>query len=199
MATGPKHIKVLFVGDEGQGKTRLLLTLRDRKYPEDATFAPFEKTTILEVINRDHTSPVERQVTFEMFDNKGKPEEYRDRMLRYYVQADAKPFPDVVVLCFSLADRANLTNLTAGRQQADRDDMSWTTELKRFVPDVPWMLLGTCCDSRAIPRADAERVAKLCKFQAYAEVSAKDGTGIDQMLETIVKCTQPRKKPCAIM
>ena len=103
------------------------------------------------------------------------------------------PGTNVFILCFSVADRDSMKNVTS----------KWVPELKEKCPKVPILLCGTKCDLRntdtpCIPLTECQKLAKDIGAFKYDEVSAMKNIGVKQAFEDAIrKCIE--KTGCTIL
>lgn len=115
--------KIVVVGDGGCGKTCLLVSYTQKKFPE--IYVP----TIFENYVATVLSPNGRPIELALWDTAGQEEYDRLRPLSYH---DV----DVLLICFSLDNLTSLQNVK---------DI-WFPEVNHFCPGVPILLVGTKAD-----------------------------------------------------
>jgi small GTP-binding protein len=67
---------------------------------------------------------------------------------------------------------------------------AWMDVLRKSTGNIPIIMVGTkvdLADKRAVDTTEAMAVAKSHKFAAFAEVSAKTGTNVESVFETITR------------
>lgn len=110
------------------------------------------------------------------------------------------PGTDVCIICFSVINPSTFHNV----------ETVWLPEVRRNLPRVPIILVGTQMDlrddltvvqglhkSREMPISseEAERMAKRIKAKCYLECSALTMKGIDQVFErALLRALRKRKK-----
>ncbi|EGV64413.1 Rho GTPase [Yamadazyma tenuis] len=115
--------KIVVVGDGGCGKTCLLVSYTQQKFPE--IYVP----TIFENYVATVHSPSGRPIELALWDTAGQEEYDRLRPLSYH---DV----DVLLICFSLDNLTSLQNVK---------DI-WFPEVNHFCPGIPILLVGTKAD-----------------------------------------------------
>lgn len=193
-----QHIKCVVVGDGNVGKTCLLLCYSTNTFKEEHIPTIFDnyKTTIL--IN-------ERHIELGLWDTAGQEDYDRFRPLSY-------PQTDVFLVCFSIAHRASLVNVTE----------KWIPEIRHYCPDTPVVLVGTKLDIREeeyhrhkhLPKnnefvmcQEGQNLANRLRAVSYVECSSKTQEGLNKVFEEAVKAVicptkykpRPKKKSCIII
>lgn len=118
-------MKIVVVGDGGCGKTCLLVSYTQQKFPE--IYVP----TIFENYVTTVRSPQGKLIDLALWDTAGQEEYDRLRPLSY-------PDADIILICFALDNLVSLQNVK---------DM-WYPEVNHFCPGVPVVLVGTKTDLR---------------------------------------------------
>ncbi|CAI5757652.1 unnamed protein product [Candida verbasci] len=114
------NMKIVVVGDGAVGKSCLLVSYAESKFPEIYVPTVFENyVTIVQ-------SPYGKTIELALWDTAGQEEYDRLRPLSY-------PDTDLILLCFSLNNLTSLQNVK---------DL-WYPELNHFCPDIPIILVGT--------------------------------------------------------
>lgn len=116
-------MKIVVVGDGGCGKTCLLVSYVQQKFPE--IYVP----TIFENYVSTVRSPTGKLIDLALWDTAGQEEYDRLRPLSY-------PDTDVILVCFALDNLISLQNV--------RD--TWYPEVSHFCPGIPVVLVGTKSD-----------------------------------------------------
>ncbi|ODV77601.1 ras-domain-containing protein [Suhomyces tanzawaensis NRRL Y-17324] len=117
------HLKIVVVGDGGCGKTCLLVSYAQNKFPEIYVPTIFENyVTIVQ-------APNNKLIELALWDTAGQEEYDRLRPLLY-------PDVDVLLVCFALDNLVSLQNI--------KD--TWFPEVSHFCPGVPIVLVGTKAD-----------------------------------------------------
>ncbi len=73
----------------------------------------------------------------------------------------------------------------------------WLEVVREGAPDIPILVVGTKIDlveKRKVTKEEAIQVAKSLKMSGYAEVSAKTGSNVENVFETLSKIMSKRKK-----
>lgn len=98
---------------------------------------------------------------------------------------------DVFIICFSVIEPASFLNV----------EEKWVPEIKQYMPNVPWILVGTQTDLRdnlnalkelskkrlkPVMREDGEKLAKKLGATAYVECSALLNYNIKQVFDTAI-------------
>ena len=121
-------IKCVVVGNEGVGKTCLLMTYSTHEFPSE--FIPtvcndfFEMTVVIK----------ENCYTLDMQDSQGQEVYDRLRPLSY-------PQTDVFLVCFSVVIPSSFKSITE----------KWVPEISHHCPQTPFLLVGTQVDLRDDP------------------------------------------------
>ncbi|XP_063932971.1 ras-like GTP-binding protein Rho1, partial [Zophobas morio] len=180
----PSGRKVV-VGDGGCGKTCLLIAFANDKFYEEYIFADFE--TYAADIEVDG-----KNIELFLWDTSGQEEYNHLRPIQYSAA-------DVVLICFSVARRVSLENVSA----------LWWLEVKHFCPNVPILLIGTKSDlredrkelekfakvkERPVTSKDAETVAKRIEAVTYLECSAKTRSNVHAVFAEAAKAMISEKR-----
>lgn len=116
-------MKIVVVGDGGCGKTCMLVSYAQQKFPE--IYVP----TIFENYVTSVQSPNGKVIDVALWDTAGQEEYDRLRPLSY-------PDSDVILICFAVDNLVSLQNVK---------DM-WYPEVNHFCPGIPVILVGTKSD-----------------------------------------------------
>lgn len=117
------NMKIVVVGDGGCGKTCLLVSYAQGKFPE--IYVP----TVFENYVTNVLTPEGKLIELALWDTAGQEEYDRLRPLSY-------PDVDVLLVCFSLESLTSLQNV--------KD--TWFPEVSHFCPGIPIVLVGTKSD-----------------------------------------------------
>ncbi|KAM3125360.1 hypothetical protein CJJ07_001521 [Candidozyma auris] len=117
------NMKLVVVGDGGCGKTCLLVSYAQNKFPE--IYVP----TIFENYVTSVQAPNGKTIELALWDTAGQEEYDRLRPLSY-------PDSDIIVICFAVDNLTSLQNI--------KD--TWFPEVNHFCPGVPVLLVGTKSD-----------------------------------------------------
>ncbi|KAJ8681338.1 hypothetical protein QAD02_017125 [Eretmocerus hayati] len=178
-----RPIKITAVGDGMVGKTCMLITYTERKFPIEyipTVFENYPKT--IEVDTHEYNAV--------LWDTAGQEDYERLRPLSY-------PNTDCFLLCFSVNSRSSFENIAS----------KWYPELKRHCPNVPIILIGTKGDLRkegneTITPRECKKMKKKIKAYKYLECSAKMQEGLDEVFVDAVRAVLKRpssRKFCCMM
>lgn len=144
-------MKIVVVGDGGCGKTCLLVSYAQQKFP--LVYVP----TIFENYVSTVRSPQGKLIDLALWDTAGQEEYDRLRPLSY-------PDADLILICFALNNLVSLQNVK---------DM-WYPEVNHFCPGIPVVLVGTKMDlEQTIDPELPAKVAAEIKAIGYIVCSAK--------------------------
>lgn len=144
-------MKIVVVGDGGCGKTCLLVSYAQQRFPE--IYVP----TIFENYVTTVRSPHGKLIDLALWDTAGQEEYDRLRPLSY-------PDADLILICFALDNLVSLQNVK---------DM-WYPEVNHFCPGIPVVLVGTKTDLRQTIDADLpSQIAAEINAIGYILCSAK--------------------------
>jgi Ras-related C3 botulinum toxin substrate 1 len=182
------EVKCVVVGDGAVGKTCMLISYTEGKFPKEyvpTVFDNYEATIIVEG----------KEVKFSLWDTAGQEGYARIRTLSY-------PKTDIFLLCFSVVNYPSFVNVK------DR----WYVEIKHHCPNVPIILVGTKIDLREdettleelskqekkpITQAEAENMVKELGALKYLECSALTRVGLktvfDEALTSVVCYSRSNK------
>jgi len=171
-----QRIKLVVVGDGAVGKTSLLMSFAKNKFPEDYVPTVFENYTAK--ITREDGS----NILLHLWDTAGQEDYDRLRPLSY-------PGADIVLLCFSTVTASSLTSVKE----------KWYPEVNHYVPDTPYILVGTKLDlrednlpdpstgeSNPVKTTQGEEMKKTIKAVRYVEVSAKTRKNLEKLFQEAV-------------
>mmetsp|Transcript_1505 Transcript_1505/g.2159 ORF Transcript_1505/g.2159 Transcript_1505/m.2159 type:complete len:205 (+) Transcript_1505:38-652(+) len=170
-----KHVKCVVVGDGAVGKTCMLYSYTENKFPTDYIPTVFDNYSADVPVNG-------KLINVGFWDTAGQDDYERMRPLSY---KDA----NVVVLAFSLIARPSFDNIST----------KWTSELKEWLPQAPIVLVGTKLDLRGdleflrsravgsiVQRAEGEAVGARIGARAYLECSAKTQENLKQVFDAAI-------------
>jgi len=163
-----QNVKLVTVGDGAVGKTSLLISYTENRFPIDYVPTVFDNfTTGVEV---DH-----RLINFALWDTAGQEEYKRLRCLSY-------PETDVFLICFSIVSTASLDNVKT----------VWAPEVKHHCPTAKIILVGTKLDLREstkphVTPEEGEKMAKTINAEKYMECSALTQTGLKAVFEEAIR------------
>ena len=118
------EVKCVVVGDGAVGKTCMLISYTEGKFPKEYVPTVFENYEAEIVVNS-------KEVKFSLWDTAGQEGYARIRTLSY-------PKTDIFLLCFSVDNLPSLVNVK------DR----WHKEIQQYCPEAPIILVGTKIDLR---------------------------------------------------
>merc|ERR1712108_61056 len=168
------EVKCVVVGDGAVGKTCMLISYTENKFPEDyvpTVFDNYEAQILVEGT----------EVKFSLWDTAGQEGYSRIRTLSY-------PKTDIFLLCFSVVKPASFDNVKE----------KWWPEISHHCPETPYILVGTKVDLRddAKTKSSLEKrgespitlevgrkKAGEIKALKYMECSALNGTGLKDIFD----------------
>jgi len=169
--TGISTIKMVFVGDQGVGKSSMLVSYTTNRFPTEGIASRFDTLTAQLLYQGQPTR-------LELTDTPGAEGFDRLRPLSY-------PGAAVVGVGFSLTDRGSLEAVTE----------RWLPEIRHHLPRAPVILIGMKADLRdnaagghssPIPREQCQAVASQSGVAAYHENSALTQAGQAQTFQTLI-------------
>ena len=172
-----KYLKIVVVGDGGVGKTSLLITYTENRFPLDYVPTIFDNFT---------TSVIHNEVKLEvtLVDTAGKEEYSRLRSLSY-------PETNLFLCCFSVASETSFSNIKT----------KWFPETKHYEPNASFLLVGTKSDLRDseekydfVTREEAINMAKQLGAIGYVECSSLTGQGLKDVFDTGYDFFNPKIK-----
>eukprot|EP01087_Luapelamoeba_hula_P008755 TRINITY_DN2212_c0_g1_i1.p1 TRINITY_DN2212_c0_g1~~TRINITY_DN2212_c0_g1_i1.p1 ORF type:complete len:195 (-),score=38.68 TRINITY_DN2212_c0_g1_i1:104-688(-) len=176
MAT--KGIKLVVVGDGAVGKTCLLISYANNRFPEEYVPTVFDNYVV-------NLTAGEDTIELGLWDTAGQEEYDRLRPLSY---ANANVF----LICFSVVNPVSFENVTS----------KWFPEVQHYQPNTPKLLIGTKCDLRTdsgtldklkqqghvpVSQPQAEELAKKLKAVKFLECSAYTGENLKNVFDEAVK------------
>ncbi|OBA24277.1 ras-domain-containing protein [Metschnikowia bicuspidata var. bicuspidata NRRL YB-4993] len=154
-------MKIVVVGDGGCGKTCMLVSYAQQKFPE--IYVP----TIFENYVSTVRSPGGKRIDLALWDTAGQEEYDRLRPLSY-------PDTDLILICFSVDNLVSLQNV--------KD--TWYPEVNHFCPGIPVILVGTKSDlALTIDDALPMQIAQEINAVAYIQCSAKTMTNVKEVFD----------------
>jgi small GTP-binding protein len=168
-------LKVVVVGDGAVGKTCLLVTFRDDKFPEDYVPTTFDNYAAHMRCMIEGNS---KYVTYDLWDTAGQ-ESYDEMRKMSYTDTD------VFLVVFSLDRRASFDNVRN----------TWYPELAGYKPAgvasrrAKVVLVGTKSDmpNRAVSDQEAQGLARELGMYAYIGCSAKTRANVPAVFDMVVK------------
>ncbi|XP_030748743.1 rho-related GTP-binding protein RhoA-C-like [Sitophilus oryzae] len=173
--------KIVVVGDGGCGKTSLLSVYLNGEFSSKHIPTIFD-TSYKELVIND------KGVALSIYDTAGEEDYDNLRPLSY-------PDTNVVLICYSIYSPTSLENVR----------LKWYPEVKHFLPQAYYILVGTKLDLRttdskrkkSVTRAEGLRMARRIGADDYLECSAKLSLGISQLFENALEMSLvPKKKGC---
>lgn len=197
-------IKVSVVGDSGVGKTCMLMTFVNKKYPEEEDrinrHSLFENTS--GTVHGSRAASFEVPVSIDvggssvalgLTDTIGT-DEYRRFRETFCVKTD------IFLVCFSVTEPDTLENV---RQ-------NWLTEIRILTPKAPFVLVGMKTDLRddsealtklkekdqkPISMLQGIKMAKSLGAKEYVECSSINDVGVKRVFETAIIVLDQEKQP----
>jgi len=171
-----QNVKCVVVGDGAVGKTSLLISYTENRFPVDYVPTVFDNfTTGVEVDGK--------LINFALWDTAGQEEYARLRALSY-------PETDVFLLCFSVVSPASFDNIKT----------KWYPEISHHCPGAKCILVGTKIDLREDkatmeslkgdkpPTLDmGKKMAEDIHAEAYFECSALTQEGLKRVFEEAIR------------
>lgn len=172
-----QNVKCVVVGDGAVGKTSLLISYTENRFPVDYVPTVFDNfTTGVEVDGK--------LINFALWDTAGQEEYSRLRALSY-------PETDVFLLCFSVVSPASFDNIKT----------KWFPEINHHCPGAKCILVGTKIDLREdkatvestkgekLPTFEqGKRLAQDIGAECYLECSALTQNGLKKVFEEAIRC-----------
>jgi len=157
-----KGMKLVVVGDGAVGKTCLLISYANNRFPEEYVPTVFDNY-VVNLTAGDDT------IELGLWDTAGQEEYDRLRPLSY---ANANVF----LICFSVVNPTSCENVTS----------KWYPEVQHFCPNIPIILVGTKYDLRS----DEKTVSKL-KEGGQQPISLEQGEDLAKKLKAIkfIECS----------
>ena len=190
-----KTIKCVVVGDGAVGKTCLLISYTQNKFPSEYVPTVFDNYAVNVMIGGE-------PILLGLYDTAGQEEYDRMRPLSY-------PEANVFLICFSTVNPSSFENVKA----------KWLPEVKLHCPNVPIVLVGTQMDlrdnqatldklaknkSKPVSQEMGDRLAKELKMVKYAECSALTQKGLKDVFDDAIMAAlepepEPPKKGCCLL
>jgi len=172
-----QNVKCVVVGDGAVGKTCLLISYTENRFPVDYVPTVFDNFTTGVEVDGNH-------INFALWDTAGQEEYSRLRALSY-------PETDVFLLCFSVVSPPSFDNIKT----------KWFLEVDHHCPEAKKILVGTKIDLRndkkileelkgeKLPTTEqGETMAKEIGAKAYLECSAYTQEGLKRVFEEAIRC-----------
>jgi len=171
-----QNVKCVVVGDGAVGKTCLLISYTENRFPVDYVPTVFDNFTTGVEVDGNH-------INFALWDTAGQEEYSRLRALSY-------PETDVFLLCFSVVSPPSFENIKT----------KWFPEVDHHCPEAKKILVGTKIDLRndkkvleelngeKLPTTEqGENMAKEIGAKAYLECSAYTQEGLKRVFEEAIR------------
>ncbi|OIR59032.1 MAG: cell division control protein 42-like protein [Amphiamblys sp. WSBS2006] len=161
-------VKCVVVGDGAVGKTCLLISYCQNRFPEEYVPTIFDNYSVQLKVKG-------KTVSVLLFDTAGQEDYDQIRPLSY---ANA----DVFVICFSVCSRSSLGNIAE----------KWIPEISEHCPNTPFIVAGTQSDLRQDPNAhndlmleegEIEEYVRGLGALGYVECSALSGANVAQVFK----------------
>ena len=185
----------MVVGDGAVGKTCLLISYTQNKFPSEYVPTVFDNYAVNVMIGGE-------PILLGLYDTAGQEEYDRMRPLSY-------PEANVFLICFSTVNPSSFENVKA----------KWLPEVKLHCPKVPILLVGTQMDlrdnqatldklaknkSKPVSQEMGDRLAKELKMVKYAECSALTQKGLKDVFDDAIMAAlepepEPPKKGCCLL
>ena len=182
----PQHyIKCVAIGDGAVGKTCMLHTYTTNKFPWDYEPTVFDNYAVTVHIGK-------QAITLGLFDTAGQEDWDRLRIMSYTAT-------DVFIVCFSVMEPSSFSNV----------EEKWVPEIKQYMPNVPFLLVGTQTDLRdnivavkelsrkrqkPVSKDEGEKLARRLGAKCYIECSALLNMNVKQVFDTaIITYFQPSR------
>jgi len=178
------EVKCVSVGDGAVGKTSMLISYTENKFPEDYVPTVFDNHgTLLKYDGKE--------IQFSLWDTAGQEGYARIRTLSY-------PKTDIFLACFSVVDRTSYENIKN----------RWLPEVEHHCPGVLTMLVGLKIDLREdeetveemsargeapVTTEEGVQYADSLGLAEYLECSALTREGLDKVFQTALVRVVKRK------
>ena len=177
-----QNVKCVVVGDGAVGKTSLLISYTENRFPVEYVPTVFDNfTTGVEVDGK--------LINFALWDTAGQEEYSRLRALSY-------PETDVFLLCFSVVSPSSFENIRT----------KWNPEVSHHCPEAKLMLVGTKIDLREDKETldklkkeklpshdDGTKLAQTIGAKLYLECSALTQEGLKRVFEEAIRAVIGRE------
>ena len=187
-----RNIKCVVVGDDGVGKTSLLISYTTKKFPTD----------YLPTIFDNYSTNDPQLISLGLWDTAGQDQYDKIRPLSY-------PHTEVFLACFSLISPQSFATVKS----------KWYPEINYYCPGVPILVVGTKLDLREdfatnarlaetglapVSHAQGTQLAKEINAAKYMECSALTQQGVkllfDEAISTVLcQAVNKPKSKCSLM
>jgi len=174
-----KSIKLVIIGDGAVGKTCLVMTYANNKFPVEYVPTVFDNYSV-------NIKVGDTVVELGLWEVLNREESDRLRPLSY-------PHTSIFLICFSVVNSYSLENVSN----------KWFPEIDHHCKNVPFILVGTKADLRnsqdlnitehIVSTESAQEVAKKLGAVTYMEVSALEGTNVKQLFDEAVNAVLIQK------
>jgi Ras-related C3 botulinum toxin substrate 1 len=173
-----KSVKLVVVGDGGVGKTCMLISYTQNRFPKEYVPTVFDNYTANVTIDNE-------TVSIGLWDTAGQEDYDRLRPLSY-------PQTDVFLITFNIASPTSYTNVKT----------KWWPEVTHHCPDGKIFLVGTKIDLREdrdalqrlaernlkpLEKAQGEQMARDIHAIDYLECSAMTQKGLKHVFDTTIR------------
>jgi len=171
-----QNVKCVVVGDGAVGKTCLLISYTENRFPVDYVPTVFDNFTTGVEVDGNH-------INFALWDTAGQEEYSLLRALSY-------PETDIFLLCFSVVSPSSFENIRT----------KWYPEIQHHCPEAKKILVGTKIDLRndkktlddlkgeKLPTPEqGESMAREIEAKAYLECSAFTQEGLKRVFEEAIR------------
>jgi len=162
-----QEVKCVVVGDGAVGKTCMLISYTENKFPKEyvpTVFDNYEAQILVEG----------KEVKFSLWDTAGQEGYARIRTLSY-------PKTDIFLLCFSVVNPYSFENVKE----------TWLPELRHHCPSVPIILVGTKIDLK-----EDEKTLEELKKSGQSPITTDQGQKLAQEIKAIkyLECSALTRK-----
>jgi small GTP-binding protein len=156
--------KLLIVGESGVGKTCLLLRFADNLFEDDFLSTIGVDFKVKEIVSDG------KRIKLQIWDSAGQ-ERFRNITSSYYRNCSG------IIIVYDVTRKDSFDKVT-----------DWITEVRKFVPSVPLIVVGNKCD-REDRQVSTEEGQALGEAQGliFLETSAKANTNIENAFQELSK------------
>lgn len=169
------NIKCVLVGDSAVGKSGLAARITNNTFPTEYSPTLFDNYAVTVIIQNE-------PYVLSIFDTPGQEKYNRLRTLSYLKC-------DVFAICFSVVKRDSYLHVSE----------IWLPEIRRYLPETPFLLVGTQTDLRPAPSpltkhivtsAEGSKMADRLGAHCYVECSALMDLGIQTVIHRLIRAAQ---------